>query len=251
MSIFKRIPIPLCAVALGMFGLGNLLQSYSEGIRLLCGAVAAVLLLLFLISVIVDFKKFLGEMKNPIMASVFCTFPMALMMLATYIKPYIGPPAKALWFVGIGLHVVLIVYFTLKFVLGFSLEKVFASWFIVYVGIAMAGITAPAFDGMAIGSACVKFGLAALAVLLVLVTVRYLEKAGPEAGPAAHLHLCRAHKPVHCGLRPVGHTQVPFPADGLVGRGHAALCVCLCEVCAVYQTALFPQLCFVYLPLRH
>ena len=55
MSIFKRIPIPLCAVALGMFGLGNLLQSYSEGIRLLCGAVAAVLLLLFLISVVVDF----------------------------------------------------------------------------------------------------------------------------------------------------------------------------------------------------
>ena len=139
MSIFKRIPVPLCAVALGMFGLGNLLQSYSEEVRLLCGAVAAVLLLLFLISVIVDFKKFLGEMKNPIMASVFCTFPMALMMLATYIKPYIGPPAKALWFVGIGLHVVLIVYFTLKFVLGFSLEKVFASWFIVYVGIAMAG----------------------------------------------------------------------------------------------------------------
>ena len=68
MSIFKRIPIPLCAVALGMFGLGNLLQSYSEGIRLLWGAVAAVLLLLFLISVIVDFKKFWGEMKNPIMA---------------------------------------------------------------------------------------------------------------------------------------------------------------------------------------
>ena len=123
MSIFKRIPVPLCAVALGMFGLGNLLQSYSEEVRLLCGAVAAVLLLLFLISVVVDFKKFLGEMKNPIMASVFCTFPMALMMLATYIKPYIGPPAKALWFVGIGLHVVLIVYFTLKFVLGFSLEK--------------------------------------------------------------------------------------------------------------------------------
>ena len=205
MSIFKRIPVPLCAVALGMFGLGNLLQSYSEEVRLLCGAVAAVLLLLFLIGVVVDFKKFLGEMKNPIMASVFCTFPMALMMLATYIKPYIGPPAKALWFVGIGLHVVLIVYFTLKFVLGFSLEKVFASWFIVYVGIAMAG----------------------------------------------HLHLCRAHKPVHCGLRPVGHTQVPFPADGLMGRGHAALCVCLCEVCAVYQTALLPQPCFVYLPLRH
>lgn len=206
MSIFKRIPVPLCAVALGMFGLGNLLQSYSEEVRLLCGAVAAVLLLLFLISVIVDFKKFLGEMKNPIMASVFCTFPMALMMLATYIKPYIGPPAKALWFVGIGLHVVLIVYFTLKFVLGFSLEKVFASWFIVYVGIAMAGITAPAFDGMAIGSACVKFGLAALAVLLILVTVRYLKKPVPK--PAQPL-ICIYAAPTSLCIAGYVHSVTP------------------------------------------
>ena len=42
MNIFKKVPIPICAVILGMFGLGNLLQSYSEGVRLLCGAVGAV-----------------------------------------------------------------------------------------------------------------------------------------------------------------------------------------------------------------
>ena len=44
MNVFKKVPIPICAVILGMFGLGNLLQSYSEGVRLLCGAVGAVLL---------------------------------------------------------------------------------------------------------------------------------------------------------------------------------------------------------------
>ena len=73
------------------------------------------------------------------MASVFCAFPMAVMMLATYVKLYIGSPAKAIWFVGVAVHMMMILYFTVKFLLHFSLEKVFASWFIVYVGIAMAG----------------------------------------------------------------------------------------------------------------
>ena len=101
MNIFKKVPIPICAVILGMFGLGNLLQSYSEEVRLLCGAVGAVLMVMFLIRVLLDWKKFCNEMENPIMASVFCAFPMAVMMLATYVKPYIGSPTKAIWFVGV------------------------------------------------------------------------------------------------------------------------------------------------------
>lgn len=180
MSVFKRIPVPICAVILGMFGLGNLIQSYSEGLRLLCGAVGAVLMVMFLIGVVLDLKKFLGEMENPIMASVFCAFPMAVMMLATYVKPYIGASAKGIWFAGVAIHVVMILYFTVKFVLHFSIEKVFASWFIVYVGIAMAGITAPAFGTESIGSACVWFGIVALVVLLILVTMRYVKKPVPD-----------------------------------------------------------------------
>lgn len=163
-----------------MFGLGNLLQSYSEGARLLCGAVGAVLMVMFLIRVLLDWKKFCNEMENPIMASVFCAFPMAVMMLATYVKPYIGSPTKAIWFVGVAIHVVMILYFTAKFVLHFSLGKVFASWFIVYVGIAMAGITASAFGTESIGSACVWFGIVALVVLLILVTMRYVKKPVPD-----------------------------------------------------------------------
>ena len=31
-NVIKRVPVPLCGVMLGMAALGNLLQSYSEGI---------------------------------------------------------------------------------------------------------------------------------------------------------------------------------------------------------------------------
>lgn len=47
MNLIKKIPIPVCGVVLGMFGLGNLLQSYSEGIRMACGIVGTILGILF------------------------------------------------------------------------------------------------------------------------------------------------------------------------------------------------------------
>ena len=48
-DVIKKIPIPICGVMLGAAALGNLLQSYSEGIRYVCGVFAAFLLILALL----------------------------------------------------------------------------------------------------------------------------------------------------------------------------------------------------------
>lgn len=65
------------------------------------------------------------------------------------------------------------------------MPKVFASYYIVYVGIAVAAITAPAYEKPAMGSAAFWFGFVSLIVLLVLVTYRYLNfKEIPEPARA-------------------------------------------------------------------
>ena len=46
MDKIKKIPVPICGVALGCAALGNLLQSYSETLRMVCGVVSALFLLL-------------------------------------------------------------------------------------------------------------------------------------------------------------------------------------------------------------
>ena len=83
----KKVPVPLCGVMLGFAALGNLLQSYGEGIRSVCGIVAAFLLVLILLKLIMFPQMIKEDMQNPIRASVAGTFPMALMLLSTYIKP--------------------------------------------------------------------------------------------------------------------------------------------------------------------
>ena len=110
------------------------------------------------------------------MASVSGTFPMALMLLSVYVKPFIGKVAYFIWLLAICLHVILIIYFTVKFLLKLQMPKVFASYFIVYVGIAVASVTAPAYEKTAsIGTAAFWFGFITLILLLVLVTYRYVK----------------------------------------------------------------------------
>ena len=58
-EMIKKVPVPLCGVMLGTAALGNLLQSYSEGIRQVCGLFAALLLVGFSISSRRHFTRFL------------------------------------------------------------------------------------------------------------------------------------------------------------------------------------------------
>ena len=206
MNFIKKIPIPICGVILGMYGLGNLLQSYSEGIRMACGGVATVLAVMFICNVISAPDKFRENMKNPIMASVFCTFPMALMLFSTYVKPWLGPVSKGIWYVAFVLHVVLIIYFTVTFMLKPALPKIHASYYIVYVGIAMTAMTAPAYEATGLGAATFWFGLVALLILVVIVTIRYVKMPAPD--PAKPL-ICIYAAP--CSLCIAGYVQSVVP----------------------------------------
>lgn len=180
-NIIQKVPLPICGVMLGFATLGNLLQSYGEKVRYACGILACFLLILVLLKLILFPHMIITDMKNPIMASVAATFPMALMLLSTYIKPWIGNVARFIWFFAILLHIILIIWFTVRFLLKVQMPKVFASYYIVYVGIAAAAVTAPAYNALSIGTAAFWFGFITLLLLFVLITVRYVKyKEVPE-----------------------------------------------------------------------
>lgn len=206
-NTIKKVPIPLCGVMLGFAALGNLLQSYGEGIRYLCGIAAAFILVLVLMKLVMFPQMIKEDMKNPIMASVAGTFPMALMLLSTYVKPFIGAVAKYLWFFAIGLHIALIIYFTIKFILKLQMPKVFASYYIVYVGIAVTAVTAPAFEQLNVGAAAFWFGFATLILLLILVTLRYTKY--PEIPEPAQPLICIYAAPTSLCI--AGYVQSVMP----------------------------------------
>ncbi|MDI9215699.1 TDT family transporter [Clostridium tertium] len=173
--MIKKIPLPISGVMLGFAALGNLLQSYSESIRLVCGIVSLILGLLLICKIVIYPFMIKEDMKNPIMAGVSATFPMAIMILSTYIKPFIGNKAIYIWYLGILIHLCLIVYFSIKFILKFDIKKVFTTYFIVYVGLAVASVSAPDFEKTNIGTLAFWFAFILCMILLVVVTYRYVK----------------------------------------------------------------------------
>ena len=179
---------------LGCAALGNLLQTYGEGIRICFGIISALLGILFIASVFADMDTFKKNMANPMLASISGTFSMALMLLATYVKQYLGAAGLGLgiWWFAVALHIGLIAYFTVKFVAHFDLKQVFPSWYIVYVGIAVAGVSAPAFGMEAFGAFTFWFGLITFIAISVAVYMRYTKVGEPPVPARPVFCICTA-----------------------------------------------------------
>lgn len=186
----KKIPLPFCGVALGLAALGNLIGANAFGqiipalkslnacgpvLKNIFGIIAAAILIILLIKIVSDLNGFMEEMKNPITASVFGTYSMALMILSGYIQ------SSILWWVGFVMHIVIIIYFTITFVFKFDIKKVFTSWYIVYVGIVAMNINCKQFGQAALGEKVFYFGFICTLILLVLVMYRiYVVKEIPD-----------------------------------------------------------------------
>ena len=172
MNFFKRYPIPIAGLILSIFALGNLLQSYSKNLHLVIGTIGFLLFLLYLIKIIFHNIKLKEDFSNPIPASVFLTFTMATILFAGYIKPFSQIVSRVVWDMGIIGHATLMLWFSIKFVKNFSIKKVFPSWFIVYVGIAVASVTAPSMSNIFIGKITFYFSLVLYLCVLPIVCYR-------------------------------------------------------------------------------
>lgn len=143
----KKMPIPTSGLMLGLMSLSKLYASLewtlASTISFACGAILFVLLVA---KIFFAFSSVLQDLQNPIIASVAPTFTMGTMVMASMLVPY-TTLATWLWFSAIALQVVLIGYFTYRFVIKqvVSLQEVYPSWFILYVGLGIVPVTAGAF----------------------------------------------------------------------------------------------------------
>jgi len=198
-QIMKKLPIPITGLMLALAATGNLVLSYGNLYRNIFGVLSAVILVLVLIKIIKYPKGVSENLENPVVASVFPTLSMGIMLLATYIKPFMSTIAFGVWIIGLLLHAVLIINFTRKYIFNFNIKKVFPSWFIVYVGIVVGSVTAPTFNLANLGKILFWFGIISYLILLPIVLKRVFRvKEIPEpALPtiiifAAPLSLCLA-----------------------------------------------------------
>ncbi|MGM0472076.1 MAG: TDT family transporter [Bacillota bacterium] len=181
--ILQKTPTPIAGLMLGLAGVGNLISTYGSQYRYLLGGLAAIIGLLISGRLINDWSGVRQELQQPIPASVAPAFAMAVMILATYLLPWSKQVAVSLWYVGIILHGLAIIFFTKRFLFNFKIRNVFPSYFIVYVGIVVASVTAPAMNKLQLGQWIFWFGFSSYMLVLPVVSYRVL-KVGKIKEPA-------------------------------------------------------------------
>lgn len=143
MNVIEKLPLPVSGLVLALFSLGNLVQDVHPYLRYLFGSIGGIFLVLILLKLILYPETIRRDLKNPIILSSFGTFPMAVMLLSTYLNTFMPAFSYGVWIIGIGLHILLMIYFTYRFVIReFDIKTVYPSWWIVYIGITMGAITA-------------------------------------------------------------------------------------------------------------
>lgn len=168
-KLVKKVPVPTSGLMLALAAAGNLVQSYGAFYRNVFGVVSAILLVLLLAKMIKYPSVVKEELKNPVVASVFPTLTMGMMLLATYVKPFAPNFAFAMWIVSVVGHIALMFKFALDYIVKLDIKKVFPSWFIVYVGIAVGSVTAPAFEMQSLGRIFFWVGITSYFLLLPIV----------------------------------------------------------------------------------
>lgn len=157
----KKLPLAFSGCLLGLAGAGNLISDTLPELSHVFSIMGLGLWIIFLISHLLAWQEAKQELKKPPVLSGMATFPMAGMILATYLLrtipsvPYI---AQVLWWFSFLLDIGLITYFTIQLLS--SKEKIYAtpSWTVLYVGIAVAALTYPVVGIIEIAYATIIFG---------------------------------------------------------------------------------------------
>jgi exfoliative toxin A/B len=180
-GLIKSLPVPAAGLMLGLAAAGNLTASYGMIFKVVFGVISAVLLLLLLTKAVCATGVLREDLKNPAIAGIAGTFPMGIMILSGYIQPVSPFAGYLMWIAGILIHCVLIIYFTIRFIPGFRVQKVLPGYFVVYVGIAAASLTAPVFNAIGTGRGLFWFGFISYLILLPMLTYRvFVIKSIPE-----------------------------------------------------------------------
>ena len=175
MNIIKNLPLAITGLILAILSFGKIFTDFSS----IFFIIGSILIFLVLLKLILHFDEFNRELNQLIALSTFGTFSMALMLFSTYLKPLFMPLSQkialGIWILGIIIHLSILLIFTKNYVINdFDIENVFATWWIVYIGITMAAITAPAFDMQNYGFIFFGIGFILMIPTLVLVSYRYI-----------------------------------------------------------------------------
>ena len=143
----KKLPLAFSGCLLGLAGAGNLILDTFPFLSRLFSLSGLILWFYFLVSHLSNWHESKQELKKAPVLSGMATFPMAGMILSTYLLRTMPVTmtilAQTLWWFAFLMDVYLILNFTKNYVLVKPRASATPTWTVLYVGIAVASLTYP------------------------------------------------------------------------------------------------------------
>ena len=169
----KKLPLAFSGCLLGLAGAGNLILDTFPFLSRLFSLSGLILWFYFLVSHHSNWHESKQELKKAPVLSGMATFPMAGMILSTYLlrtlPMSLSIVAQILWWFAFLLDVYLILYFTKNYVLVKQRASATPTWTVLYVGIAVASLTYPVVGIVGIAYGAWIFGFILTLILYPLI----------------------------------------------------------------------------------
>lgn len=172
----SKIPTPITSLALGWVILGNVFQGVNTFLSDLCMVASLILIVLTFASLLLNPKKIIESFKTSVGMSLFTSITMALMMISIWMKGVFGQANIYIWVVGVILHSIILVIFTIRYVVNFNFNNVTPSWFLVYTGLGIGAITCKDFGMIVFGKATLSFIIFVSVVLAIPILISIFVK---------------------------------------------------------------------------
>lgn len=169
----KKLPLAFSGCLLGLAGAGNLILDIFPLLSHIFSLSGLILWFYFLYSHLSDWQKSKQELKKAPVLSGMATFPMAGMILSTYLLRVLPMSlsiiVQVLWWFAFLLDVGLIIYFTINYVQAKPRASATPTWTVLYVGIAVASLTYPVVGIVGIAYGAWIFGFILTLILYPLI----------------------------------------------------------------------------------
>ena len=169
----KKLPLAFSGCLLGLAGAGNLILDTFPLLSHVFSLSGLILWFYFLYSHLSDWQESKQELKKAPVLSGMATFPMAGMILSTYLLRVLPMSlsiiAQVLWWFAFLLDVGLIIYFTINYVQAKPRASATPTWTVLYVGIAVASLTYPVVGIVGIAYGAWIFGFILTLILYPLI----------------------------------------------------------------------------------
>ena len=169
----KKLPLAFSGCLLGLAGAGNLILDVFPLLSQVFSLSGLILWFYFLYSHLHHWQESKQELKKAPVLSATAPFPMAGMILSTYLLRILplnmSILAQILWWFAFLLDVGLIIYFTKNYVQTKPRTSATPSWTVLYVGIAVASLTYPVVGIVGIAYGAWIFGFILTLILYPLI----------------------------------------------------------------------------------